>query len=56
VIHLMDERADLLDGEVAHALLEHLFFFGEQRQGRAGGDLEGLGGHGERIISEGARL
>src|SRR5262249_32546484 len=46
VVHLMDQRTDPLDGEVAHALLEHLFFLREDREGSTGLDFDGLGGHG----------
>jgi hypothetical protein len=46
VVHLVDQRTDLLDREVAHALLEHLLFFGQERQRRARLDFECGGGHG----------
>ncbi len=44
VIHLRDEGANLLDREIANALLEHLLFFRQHGQGCAGSELEG-GGH-----------
>ena len=45
VVHLVDERADFLDGEVADALLEHLLFFGESRKRTARYWQLRFGGH-----------
>ncbi len=42
-VHVVDERADLLDREVAHALLEHLLLFGENGQRCAWRDFDCLG-------------
>src|SRR5260221_2071389 len=53
----MDQGTDALDGEIPHALLEHLLLFGEDGQRRAGGNVCDGGGHGSlpvvrrRIIS-----
>src|SRR5258708_38519995 len=53
----MDQGTDALDGEIPHALLEHLLLFGEDGQRRAGGKVCDGGGHGSlrvvrrRIIS-----
>jgi hypothetical protein len=44
-VHVVDERADLFNREVAHALLEHLLVFGQDGQRRAGSEFDG-GGHG----------
>jgi hypothetical protein len=44
MIHLVHEGADLLDRELADALLEHLFFFGQHRQRGAGRGFD-CGGH-----------
>src|SRR5436309_14639994 len=49
MIHLMDQRPDFLDGEVAHALLEHLLLFAEEGEWRAGSHFEALGGHWGRL-------
>ena len=45
LVHVVHPRADLLDGEVAHALLEQLLLFGEDCEWRAWRDINGLGGH-----------
>ena len=57
-VHLMDERADLLDGELADALLEHLFVFGEdgQRGGRQGFTCGGHGASGEVGVAGGGMI
>ena len=49
VVHLLDQRPDFFVGEIAHALLKHLLFFGEESERRAGGNFQGFGGH-RRII------
>ena len=45
VVHLRDEGTNFFDGELAHALREHLLFFGKDGQRCAGVELEGGGGH-----------
>ena len=42
-IHVVNERPDLLDRELAHALLEHLLLVGEYGERRTGGDFDGRG-------------